>query len=63
MDRAWVQIHSDVRAEKVYAELERLIGAFDQQPRAVATQLPWVILLDDAGAQQIIRSKFPNSAQ
>src|SRR5262245_51005118 len=58
--RAWVFIHSGVRAEEGYAELERLVGAFDLQPRWVAVQLPWVILRNDARAQQIIRSKFPN---
>jgi len=58
--RAWVLIHSGVRAEEGYAELERLVGAFDQQPRWVAVQLPWVILRNDVRAQQIIRSKFPN---
>ena len=58
--RAWVLIHSGVRAEEGYAELERLVGAFRQQPRWVAVQLPWVILRNDTRAQQIIRSKFPN---
>jgi tetratricopeptide (TPR) repeat protein len=60
MRRAWVLIHAGVRAEEGYAELERLVGAFDQQPRWVAVQLPWVILRNDARAQQIIRSQFPN---
>ena len=58
--RAWVLIHSGVRAEEGYTELERLVGAFRQQPRWVAVQLPWVILRNDTRAQQIIRSKFPN---
>jgi tetratricopeptide (TPR) repeat protein len=57
--RAWVLIHSGVRAEEGYAELERLVGGFNLQPRWVAVQLPWVILRNDARAQQIIRSKFP----
>jgi tetratricopeptide (TPR) repeat protein len=58
--RAWVLIHSGVRAEEGYTELERLVGAFRQQPRWVAVQLPWVLLRNDTRAQQIIRSKFPN---
>jgi TolB-like protein len=58
--RAWVLIHSGVRAEEGYTELERLLGAFRQQPRWVAVQLPWVILRNDTRAQQIIRSKFPD---
>jgi len=58
--RAWVLIHSGVRAEEGYAALEGLVGAFRQQPRWVAVQLPWVILRNDTRAQQIIRSKFPN---
>jgi tetratricopeptide (TPR) repeat protein len=57
--RAWVLIHSGERAEEGYAELERLVGGFGLQPRWIAVQLPWVILRNDARAQQIIRSKFP----
>src|SRR4030095_10783800 len=45
--RAWVLIHSGVRAEEGYAELERLVGTFDLQPRWVAVDLPWVILRND----------------
>jgi TolB-like protein len=58
--RSWVLIHSGERAEEGYAELERLVGGFGLQPRWVAVQLMWVILRNDARAQQIIRSKFPN---
>jgi adenylate cyclase len=59
MTRAWVLIHSGIRADEGYAELERLVGTIDQQPRWVAASLPWMLLRDDQRAQQIIRSKFP----
>lgn len=59
--RAWVLIHSAERAEEGYAELERLVGAFNLNPRWVAAQLMWVILRDDARAQRIIRGKFPDA--
>jgi TolB-like protein len=62
MARAWVLIHSGIRAEEGYAELEQLVGTIDQQPRWVAATLPWMLLRDDQRAQQIIRSRFPGAA-
>jgi tetratricopeptide (TPR) repeat protein len=59
MARAWVLIHSGIRAEEGYAELERLLGSIDLQPRWVAAGLPWMLLRDDERAQRIIRSRFP----
>lgn len=61
MARAWVLIHSGVRAEVGYAELERLLGSIDLQPRWVAADLPWMLLRDDERAQRIIRSRFPRA--
>ena len=57
--RAWVLIHSGIRADEGYAELERLVGGIDQPPRWLAVTVPWLLLADDARTQQIIRSKFP----
>jgi hypothetical protein len=59
MLRAWVLIRSGTRAEEGYAELERLLGGFDLQPRWVAAQPEWRLLRDDARVQQIIRDKLP----
>jgi TolB-like protein/Flp pilus assembly protein TadD len=59
MLRAWVLIHSRIRSEEGYAELERLLGSFDLQPRWVAVSPHWLLLRDDTRAQQIIRSRFP----
>jgi len=59
MLRAWVLIHSGVRAEEGYSELERLLGSIDLQPRWVAASPHWLLLRNDARAQQIIRNKFP----
>lgn len=59
MLRAWVLIHSRGRAEEGYRELERLLGSIDLQPRWVAASPHWLLLRDDARAQQIIRNKFP----
>jgi tetratricopeptide (TPR) repeat protein len=61
MNRAWVLIHSGIRAEEGYAELERLVGRIDLQPRWVAVTPLWRLLRDDARAQQIIRSRFPQA--
>jgi hypothetical protein len=59
MLRAWVLIQSRIRSEEGYAELERLLGSFDLQPRWVAVSPHWLLLRDDTRAQQIIRSRFP----
>ena len=59
MLRAWVLIHSGVRAEEGYAELDRLLGSMNLQPRLVAASPLWLLLRDDARVQQIMRSKFP----
>jgi tetratricopeptide (TPR) repeat protein len=59
MLRAWVLIHSGVRAEEGYAELDRLLGSMYLQPRLVAASPMWLLLRHDARAQQIIRNKFP----
>jgi TolB-like protein/Tfp pilus assembly protein PilF len=59
MQRAWVLIHSGVRADEGYAELDRVLGSMDLQPRQVAASPLWLLLRDDERAQQIIRSKFP----
>ena len=59
MTRAWVLIHSGIRADEGYAELEQLVGTIDQQPRWVAATLPWMLLRDDERAQRIIRDRFP----
>lgn len=61
MSRAWVLIHSGIRADEGYAELAQLLGTIDQSPRWVAASLPWMLLRDDERAQQIIRSKFPQA--
>jgi hypothetical protein len=58
-ERAWVLIRSGSRAEEGYAELERLLGGFDMQPRRVSISLPWLLLRNDERTQQIIRSRFP----
>jgi len=59
MLRAWVLIHAGVRAEEGYKELDRLLGSMYLQPRLVAASPLWLLLRDDARAQQIIRNKFP----
>jgi hypothetical protein len=59
MLRAWVLIHSGERAEEGYAELDRLLGSMYLQPRWVAASPLWLLLRNDARAQQIIRNKFP----
>jgi TolB-like protein/Tfp pilus assembly protein PilF len=59
MQRAWVLIHSKVRAEEGYRELERVLGSMHLQPRLVAVSPLWLLLRDDARTQQILRSKFP----
>ena len=59
MARAWVRIHSGIQADEGYAELARLVGTIDLQPRWVAASLPWMLLRDDVRAQKIIRDKFP----
>ncbi len=59
MLRAWVLIHSGVRADEGYAELDRLLGSLYLQPRWVAASPLWLLLRDDTRAQQIIRNKFP----
>jgi tetratricopeptide (TPR) repeat protein len=61
MLRAWVLIHSTVRAEEGYAELERLLGSIDLQPRWVAASPHWLLLRDDARTQAIIRARFPQT--
>jgi tetratricopeptide (TPR) repeat protein len=58
MLRAWVLIRSGARAEEGYAEFDRLLGGFAQQPRWVAVQPEWRLLQDDARVQQIIRDKL-----
>lgn len=60
MNRAWVLIRSGERAEEGYAELERLVGGIDHQPRWLAVDPLWQLLWDDARVQQIIRSRFPD---
>lgn len=59
MTRAWVLIRSGARAEEGYAELKSQLGQYEQQPRWVAVNLPWVLLRDDARVQQIIRDALP----
>ena len=61
MNRAWVLIRSGERAEEGYAELERLVGGIDHQPRWLAVNPLWQLLWDDARVQQIIRSRFPGA--
>lgn len=60
MHRAWVLIHSGIRSDEGYRELERLIGSMDLQPRWVAASPLWRLLWDDERTQQIIRSKLLN---
>jgi len=62
MNRAWVLIRSGERAEEGYAELERLVGGIDHQPRWLAVTPLWQLLRDDARVQQIIRSRFPGAS-
>jgi TolB-like protein len=59
MSRAWVLIHTGDRADEGYAELQRLVGRIDQQPRWLAVTPIWQLLGDDGRAMQIIRSRFP----
>jgi TolB-like protein len=61
MLRAWVLIHSRVRAEEGYRELGRLLGGIDLQPRWVAATPMWMLLGGDERTQQIIRGRFPQA--
>ena len=62
MNRAWVLIRSGERAEEGYAELKRLVGGIDHQPRWLAVTPLWRLLWDDARVRQIIVSRFPGAS-
>lgn len=59
MLRAWVLIHSGVRAAEGYREFERLLGSVNLQPRWVAAMPLWRLLGNDQRVQQILQSKLP----
>jgi TolB-like protein/Flp pilus assembly protein TadD len=64
MARAWVLIKTQQRPEEGYAELERLLGAWDLSPRWVAALPEWRVLAnDDPRVQEILRTAIARSAE
>jgi TolB-like protein len=62
MTRAWVLIKTQERAEEGYAELERLLGAWDLSPRWVAALPEWRLLGNDPRVQRILRDGIAKQA-
>jgi len=58
MARAWVLIATGERAEEGYAELQRLLGAWELWPRWVAARPEWRLLAGDSRVQIIFEAAY-----
>jgi len=64
MARAWVLIRTQERPEEGYAELERLLGAWDLSPRWVAALPEWRLLAnDDLRVREILRAAIARNTE